>query len=78
MSPLNRREFLYSSVAVSAATALALHNPAILPEGARLPGSTVRKDLYMGPPRFERSEGFVNWREQGLNLGGQANRQYPG
>jgi hypothetical protein len=78
MSPLNRREFLYSSVAALAATALASHLLAMSSEGARQPDNPVSQEAYTGPSvlsQFERDSNFVNWREQGLNLGAR-NRQY--
>jgi hypothetical protein len=72
MHQLNRREFLYSGVAVSAATALAPHLPAMSSEIARQPGNPVSQEACSGPsvqPECERGRNFVNWREQGLNLG---------
>lgn len=72
MSPLNRREFLYSSLAVSAATALAPHLLAMPSEGARQSGNPVSQQANAGSfvqPQFETDYGIVNWREQGLNLG---------
>jgi hypothetical protein len=81
MSPLNRREFLYGSVAVSAATALAPHLSAMLSESAWKPRNPVSQEACTPPgvqPQFGRNVNFVNWREQGLNLGEKAvrNRQY--
>jgi hypothetical protein len=83
MSPLNRREFLYSSVAVAAATALAPHLLAMSSEGARQPSDPVSQEACAGPrvqPQFRSDPNFVNWREQGLNLAGKAShsRHYLG
>lgn len=77
MSPFNRREFLYSSVAISAATTIAPHLPAMLPKGAWQPSKPVWQEANTRPrdqSQFERDRGFVNWREQGLNFGGNAFR----
>jgi hypothetical protein len=77
MSPLNRREFLYTSVAVSIATVLARHLSAMSSEGARQPSHPVSQEACTEPsvqPQFGRSLNFVNWREQGLNLGEKAFR----
>jgi hypothetical protein len=71
MSPLNRREFLYSSFAVSAATALAPHLLAMSSENAQQ-SHTVSQEACTAPsiqPQFGGGSDFVNWREQGLNLG---------
>jgi hypothetical protein len=71
MSPLNRREFLFSSVVVSAATALAPHLSAMSSEGAPKPRNPVQQKPCAEPrvqPYFARDSNFVNWREQGLNL----------
>jgi hypothetical protein len=74
MSPINRRKFLISSVAVTAATALAPHllvtpsevalqasEPA-LPEAGAIPGVQLQSAGHRD---------FINWRQQGLNLGGR-------
>lgn len=77
MSPLNRREFLLSSIAVSAATTLAPHLSAMSAEGARQPGKPVSQEARTRTtvqPQFARDSSVVNWREQGLNLGGKAFR----
>jgi len=81
MSPLNRREFLYSSAAVSAVTALMPYLSAMSSEGSWQPGNPVSQRARTEPnpqPQFERGGIVVNWREQGLNLGRKAfhNRQY--
>ena len=77
MSPLNRREFLFSSVAVSAATALAPHLSAMSAEGLWQPHSPASQKTYTGPnllPQVRRNSSFVNWREQGLNFAENAYR----
>lgn len=74
MCPLNRREFLYTGVAVSAAVAFVHHLPAMPSESARQPGNPVWQALYTAPslPQFGEGSNFVNWREQGLNFGQSA------
>lgn len=77
MSPLNRREFLYSSVAASASAALAPHLLAMSREGAPQPSNPVPQQACTGlgvRPQFAGCSSFVNWREQGLNFRGRAVR----
>jgi hypothetical protein len=70
MIQLNRRKFLYASAAVSAATAFAPH--LFASEGLWQPGNSAPTEACTGPsiqPQFGKDCDFVNWREQGLNLG---------
>jgi len=81
MLQLNRRRFLYSGVAVSAAAALGPHIWAMSSEGAGEPSNPVSQEACTGPsvqPQFGGDCNFVNWRQQGLSLGEKAfhNRQY--
>ena len=72
MSPLNRREFLYSSVAVSAATALAPHILAASSEGERRARNYAVPDaptVQSVQPRFGGDWNFVHWRQGGLSVG---------
>lgn len=81
MSPLNRREFIFSGVAVSAATVLAIHlsSPSEIALEACRP---VAEEAGARPAirwQFDRDRDFVSWREQGWSLCGGAfpNRQSP-
>ena len=78
MSPLNRREFIYCSFAVSTTAALEPHLLAVSPDLARQPGISLSQEVRKGwsiQPQFERDGNVVvNWREQGLNFSANAVR----
>jgi hypothetical protein len=82
MVQLNRRKFLYSSVAVSAATALAPYLLAASTDEAWQPSNPVSQEACKGSsvqPNFGGDRNFVNWRQQGACFGKRAvrNRQFP-
>lgn len=73
MPQLNRREFLLSSAAVTAATALAPHILATPSEGAGQPSNSALQEasaVSFAQPRSARDWDFLNWRQQGVNFGG--------
>ena len=72
MVQLNRRKFLYSSFAATAATALAPHLLAASSEGVLQPSNPVSQEERTGPsvqPQFGGDCDLINWRQQGLSLG---------
>lgn len=74
MLQLNRREFLLSSAAVTAATALAPHLWAAPSEGAWQSSNSVSQETSAAPfpqPQFGGDRDFLNWRQQGVNLRGE-------
>ena len=71
MVQLNRRQFLYSGVAFSAAAAFGPHVWPMSSEDA-LRTNNAPQEVYTGPgiqPQFVEGCNFLSWREQGLRLG---------
>jgi hypothetical protein len=69
MVQINRRKFLCSSVAVSAAAALAPH---LLTASTGKALQLSNPAACMGPsvpPQFGGERNFVNWRQQGASFG---------
>lgn len=83
MVQVNRRQFLYSGVAVSAAVALGSHMAGISSEALCGAGNDVLQEDRAAPDKqlfHGAGKDLFTWRQEGLNLTGGVShfRQYPG